>query len=160
MNDIIDEIRSNEFERMQKRDETLCAEIERLRSALAVSIENCKSLLGELAAAKRDTARYRWLRDTAGNDIMRRLMNSAVPSKWDDMIDEAMKGMAAHRQAGAVSAMTIESPAATDDDEIDDRDDSPYCDCGVFHDEEEQASGRCSCCGKMVEEMPWATSIR
>ena len=40
--------------------------------------------------------------------------------------------------------MTIESPAATDDDEIDDRDDSPYCDCGVFHDEEEQASGRCS----------------
>ena len=52
----------------------------------------------------------------------------------------------------------IESPAATDDDEIDDRDDSPYCDCGVFHDEEEQASGRCSCCGKMVEEMPWATS--
>ncbi len=54
--------------------------------------------------------------------------------------------------------MTIESPAATDDDEIDDRDDSPYCDCGVFHDEEEQATGRCSCCGKMVEEMPWATS--
>ena len=33
----------------------------------------------------------------------------------------------------------------------DDRDDDPYCNCGSFPDEEELASGRCACCGKMVE---------
>lgn len=34
----------------------------------------------------------------------------------------------------------------------DERDDSPYCECGVVeHGEEEQAFNRCSCCGKRVE---------
>lgn len=37
-----------------------------------------------------------------------------------------------------------------DDDEP--RDDDPYCDCGVIHDEEEMGSGRCSCCGKLVPQ--------
>lgn len=37
------------------------------------------------------------------------------------------------------------------DHEEEERDDSPYCDCGSFPDEEEQASNRCSCCGKMVD---------
>lgn len=43
-----------------------------------------------------------------------------------------------------------------DEEEIDERDDdsSPYCDCGAIHDEEEEASGRCSCCGKIVEWTP------
>jgi hypothetical protein len=35
--------------------------------------------------------------------------------------------------------------------EADERDDSPYCDCGVIHDEEELDSNRCKCCGKLVE---------
>lgn len=54
--------------------------------------DEIERLRAELAAAKRDAERYRWLRDKAGNSIMRRLMGSAIPPKWDDMIDEAMKG--------------------------------------------------------------------
>lgn len=38
--------------------------------------------------------------------------------------------------------------AAPDDDE--ERDDSPYCDCGVIHSTEEADSGRCDCCGKLT----------
>lgn len=37
------------------------------------------------------------------------------------------------------------------DDDYDERDDSPYCDCGAIPDEEELGSGRCKCCGRMVE---------
>lgn len=48
----------------------------------------------------------------------------------------------------------MNEPEDDDQDYIDERDDSPYCDCGVIHDEEEEASGRCSCCGKIVEWMP------
>ena len=33
----------------------------------------------------------------------------------------------------------------------DERDDSPYCDCGNFPTEEEEAFNRCHCCGKMLE---------
>lgn len=54
--------------------------------------DEIERLRAELAAAKRDAERYRWLRDKAGNSIMRRLMDSAIPPEWDDMIDEAMKG--------------------------------------------------------------------
>ena len=32
-----------------------------------------------------------------------------------------------------------------------DRDDSPYCDCGSIASEEEEASNRCSCCGKRID---------
>lgn len=39
-----------------------------------------------------------------------------------------------------------------DDYEIDERDDSPYCDCGSFPDEEELAFGRCNSCGKIIED--------
>lgn len=28
---------------------------------------------------------------------------------------------------------------------------SPYCDCGAIPDDEEIESGRCKCCGKLVE---------
>lgn len=42
---------------------------------------------------------------------------------------------------------------ATDhtDDEDEERDDSPYCDCGNFPTEEESAFNSCSCCGKRIE---------
>jgi hypothetical protein len=37
-----------------------------------------------------DGARYRWLRDSAGNDIMRKLMKECRPEQWDKLVDEAM----------------------------------------------------------------------
>jgi hypothetical protein len=41
--------------------------------------------------------------------------------------------------------------AIDDDDDLDaERDDSPYCDCGIFPDEEEDATNRCKCCGKRI----------
>ena len=42
-----------------------------------------------------------------------------------------------------------EGPCSTDDD--DERDDSPYCDCGNFPGEEEEAFNRCSACGKRLD---------
>lgn len=34
-----------------------------------------------------DAARYRWLRDSAGNGIMRKLMKECTPSGWDVLVD-------------------------------------------------------------------------
>lgn len=47
-----------------------------------------------------------------------------------------------------------QSPCSTTDvDDMDDeeRDDSPYCDCGAIPGEEEEAANRCDCCGKRIE---------
>jgi hypothetical protein len=39
-----------------------------------------------------------------------------------------------------------------DDDYIDERDDeSPYCECGAFHDYTEEDWNRCACCGKPID---------
>lgn len=38
-----------------------------------------------------------------------------------------------------------------DQDDQDERDDSPYCDCGSFPGEEEEAFNRCSACGKRLD---------
>lgn len=38
-----------------------------------------------------------------------------------------------------------------DDDSADERDDSPYCECGNIPDEEEDAFNRCSACGKRLD---------
>jgi len=35
-----------------------------------------------------DAARYRWLRDRAGNDVMKELMDEARGAKWDAIVDE------------------------------------------------------------------------
>ena len=42
----------------------------------------------ELVALEADAIRYRWLRDSAGNDIMRRLIQESSTPKWDRMVDE------------------------------------------------------------------------
>jgi len=42
------------------------------------------------AAAQRDAARYRWLRDSSGNDIMRKLMREPRSDGWDALIDRDM----------------------------------------------------------------------
>lgn len=38
-----------------------------------------------------------------------------------------------------------------DDDSTDERDDSPYCECGNMPGEEEDAFNRCSACGKRLD---------
>lgn len=38
----------------------------------------------------RDAERYRHLRDIAGNDIMRKLMEEVRPSHWDSIVDAAI----------------------------------------------------------------------
>lgn len=37
-----------------------------------------------------DAARYRWLRDSAGNDIMEKLMAECSPPRWDELVDAAI----------------------------------------------------------------------
>lgn len=39
----------------------------------------------------------------------------------------------------------------TSDMDSEERDDSPYCDCGSIPGEEEEAANRCACCGKRIE---------
>jgi hypothetical protein len=38
-------------------------------------------------AFERDAERYRFLRDQAGNSIMRRLMKECRPDEWDVLVD-------------------------------------------------------------------------
>lgn len=42
-------------------------------------------------------------------------------------------------------------PCHCQPDEEEERDDSPYCDCGAIPDEEEESHNRCSCCGKRID---------
>jgi hypothetical protein len=41
-----------------------------------------------IAELEKDAERYRYLRDLAGNDILRLLMREARPDKWDALVDE------------------------------------------------------------------------
>ncbi len=46
--------------------------------------------LGDMLQAKRDAedaARYRFLRDSAGNAIMKRLMAEVRSNEWDKLVD-------------------------------------------------------------------------
>ncbi len=38
-----------------------------------------------------DAARYRYLRDKAGNKIMQALMDTAIPPEWDRLVDADME---------------------------------------------------------------------
>lgn len=44
-----------------------------------------------------------------------------------------------------------EGPCSSADPDDDERDDNPYCDCGNIPSEEEDASNRCSACGKRLD---------
>lgn len=46
--------------------------------------------IGDMLQAEQDAedaARYRWLRDQAGNAIMKKLMDEARPKQWDKLVD-------------------------------------------------------------------------
>jgi hypothetical protein len=45
--------------------------------------------IDEVERLHADAERYRWLRDYAGNSIMRRLMKECRPDVWDKLVDEA-----------------------------------------------------------------------
>jgi hypothetical protein len=47
-------------------------------------------LTAENAALRKDAERYRWLRDSAGNDIMEKLMAECSPPRWDELVDAAI----------------------------------------------------------------------
>jgi hypothetical protein len=53
----------------------------------------------EIDRLRRDAARYRHLRDCAGNYIMHRLIDECRPGEWDRMVDEDMA--AAPRMEGS-----------------------------------------------------------
>lgn len=49
----------------------------------------CLELLRmRITGLEADAERYRWLRDRAGNAVMKKLEAESVPSKWDDIVDE------------------------------------------------------------------------
>lgn len=47
-------------------------------------------LAAERDALRKDAERYRWLRDSAGNDIMEKLMAECSPPRWDELVDAAI----------------------------------------------------------------------
>lgn len=47
-----------------------------------------QSICGECESFRQDAERYRWLRDQAGNDVMKELMGESRPSAWDAIVDE------------------------------------------------------------------------
>ncbi|HSW33303.1 MAG TPA: hypothetical protein VLH36_06770 [Steroidobacteraceae bacterium] len=48
------------------------------------------ALAAERDALSKDAERYRWLRDSAGNDIMEKLMAECSPPRWDELVDAAI----------------------------------------------------------------------
>lgn len=70
--------------------------------------------------------------------------------------DEALAACQS-QAAGRIRELESQLKAARYSDELvdsdeDERDDSPYCDCGDIPTEEEEAFNRCSCCGKRIDE--------
>ena len=59
----------------------------RQRGQLIAEVERLRARVEEL---ERDAARYRHLRDDAGNGIMRTLMKYASADAWDRTVDAAM----------------------------------------------------------------------
>lgn len=51
--------------------------------------------IGDMLQAQQDAedaARYRWLRDSAGNGVMRKLMKECRPEGWDALVDRDRHG--------------------------------------------------------------------
>ena len=57
---------------------------------LYVTSADYDALAAERDALRRDAERYRWLRDSAGNDIMEKLMAECSPPRWDELVDAAI----------------------------------------------------------------------
>jgi hypothetical protein len=55
-----------------------------------VSQDDYDALAAERDALSKDAERYRWLRDSAGNDIMEKLMAECSPPRWDELVDAAI----------------------------------------------------------------------
>jgi hypothetical protein len=53
-------------------------------------VAEVERLTAENAALRKDAERYRWLRDSAGNDIMEKLMAECSPPRWDELVDAAI----------------------------------------------------------------------
>lgn len=58
--------------------------------AEVVSASDYDALAAERDALRKDAERYRWLRDSAGNDIMEKLMAECSPPRWDELVDAAI----------------------------------------------------------------------
>ena len=57
---------------------------------VAWPVADRRALLTYVDALAKDAARYRWLRDSAGNDIMEKLMAECSPPRWDELVDAAI----------------------------------------------------------------------
>lgn len=55
-----------------------------------VEFDDYDALRAERDALRKDAERYRWLRDSAGNDIMEKLMAECSPPRWDELVDAAI----------------------------------------------------------------------
>lgn len=56
--------------------------------ALSMQVEGQRK---HIAALQKDAARYRWLRDSTGNAVMRKLMRICTPDGWDSAVDAAIR---------------------------------------------------------------------
>ena len=75
----------------------LLAHVDRLTMANLDGVEHAETLrraydalAAERDALRKDAERYRWLRDSAGNDIMEKLMTECSPPRWDELVDAAI----------------------------------------------------------------------
>jgi len=55
---------------------------------MARSANKQSASVEEAKAIVRDAERYRYLRDNAGNEIMRKLMEECRPEEWDKLVDQ------------------------------------------------------------------------
>jgi hypothetical protein len=115
--------------------------IERLQAELADKTQDWKTVCGNLDRCKEALAAM-----TAERDALRKMLQK-IMGRLADVLDSD--------QFNNIEAMALEAgvpyPDAAKDTEEDERDDSPYCECGNFPCEEEEAANHCSCCGKRLE---------
>lgn len=72
------------------QDYTTGAGVSHLKDDLIVALRERNDLAAERDALRKDAERYRWLRDSAGNDIMEKLMAECSPPRWDELVDAAI----------------------------------------------------------------------
>lgn len=78
-------------QRAENAEAALVAEVAKNgRHAMRVTIAQLEARLAEVEALRKDAERYRWLRDSAGNDIMEKLMAECSPPRWDELVDAAI----------------------------------------------------------------------
>ena len=82
--------RQQQREEAQKQRDAIKADLASMTATMLAMRDQRERYADERDALRKDAERYRWLRDSAGNDIMEKLMTECSPPRWDELVDAAI----------------------------------------------------------------------